>query len=87
MLKSLDNAVLQGVIVGLDRQESLSNQPDGSRESAVSALSKEFGIAINSIINVEHLITYLSKPSEKMDADESSAILDSMQQYRARFGC
>jgi len=74
IIDSLD-ATAVGVLVALDRQEK------GSGElSAIQEVHEEYGIEIQSIIGMEHLIQFLQ---DKGDQEEA---LDAMKFYRAEFG-
>ena len=69
-----NGATTKGVIVALDRQEK------GKGElSAIQEVEQNFGIAVSSIINLSHLITYLK-------AQNDAGLIDKIESYRAQYG-
>jgi orotate phosphoribosyltransferase len=69
-------AELAGVAVGLNRQER------GSGElSAIQEVEQEYGVRVLSIIDMDHIISYL----EAVEAEQGVA-LSAMKEYRARYG-
>lgn len=69
-----NGATTKGVIVALDRQEK------GKGElSAIQEVEQNFGIAVSSIINLSHLITYLKGQND-------AGLIDKIESYRAQYG-
>jgi orotate phosphoribosyltransferase len=69
-------AELAGVAVGLNRQERGAGDL-----SAIQELEQAHGIPVLSIIDMDHIITYL----ESGDASMTQA-LQAMKEYRNRYG-
>lgn len=78
MLKLHHEAHVSGVVIGLDRKEV-----SRGKLSAVMALQQEFDIDVQSIINIEHLMEYLSNNNSNA---ESAAQLKAMQNYWQQYG-
>lgn len=69
-------AELAGVAVGLNRQE----RGEG-KQSAIQELEQDYGIPVLSIIDMEHIITFL-----QMEGDEAIPALQAMRDYRQLYG-
>ena len=75
-----EGAKVCGVVIGLDRQEKAVED-----KSAVEALRAEFGIGVQSIINVKHLLEYLE--NNVTDDGSSRQQILRMQDYWQKYGC
>lgn len=69
-----EQAILVGVVIGLNRQER-----GQSKLSAIQEIEHEYNIQIIDIIALEDIVTYLQ-------AGDNQALLDSIQQYRKLYG-
>jgi orotate phosphoribosyltransferase len=69
-------AELAGVVVGLNRQER-----GAGALSAIQELEQAHGAPVLSIIDMEHIISYLEAGGADMQAS-----LEAMQQYRRKYG-
>lgn len=70
-------AELAGVAIGLNRQER------GEGElSAIQELEQAYSIPVISIIDMEHIISYL----EQTEADDARGALEAMRTYRHTYG-
>ena len=69
-------ATLAGVVIGLDRQERGSGA-----KSAVQEVQDSTGAPVFGIIELRHVIDYLAHTQ-----DGPEVVLQSMQDYRARYG-
>jgi orotate phosphoribosyltransferase len=72
------DAKVSAVVIGLDRKEITTNG-----KSAVGALKDEYGIDVESIITIEHLMEYLSNNNKQT---ENAAFLESVQAYWQQYG-
>ncbi|MDH5483695.1 MAG: orotate phosphoribosyltransferase [Gammaproteobacteria bacterium] len=70
------DATSVGVVIALDRQEKGTGDL-----SAIQQVKQEYGLDVASIVNMEHLIQYLSEKGEENE------MLDAMKFYRAEYGC
>ena len=69
-------ATLAGVAIGLDRRER------GAGElSAIQEVEQEYGVPVLSIIDMGHLIDYLTSANDAPDG-----ALDAMRNYRSEYG-
>ena len=73
---SAAGAELAGVAVGLNRQE----RGTGSR-SAIQEVEQQYGVPVLSIIDMDHIISYLEGAGAEQDA-----ALAAMREYRTRYG-
>ena len=69
-------ATLAGVVIGLDRQERGSGD-----KSAVQEVEDATGAPVFGIVGMNHIIDYLQS-----SGDGPEGVLESMQDYRARYG-
>ncbi|CAE7453646.1 pyrE [Symbiodinium natans] len=69
-----------GVAVAMDRQEKVK---EDENVSAIQQVERDFGIPVMSIAKMEDLITFIDK---KYDKDDREALLQSIKEYRDRFG-
>lgn len=69
-------AELAGVVVGLDRQER-----GAAKLSAIQEVEQEFNVPVLSIIEMGHIIDYLSSNTQSPEG-----ALTAMQQYRDQYG-
>ena len=63
------------VVIGLNRQEKGKGDV-----SAIQEVEQTFGVPVVSIINLNHIITYLEAQSDQ------SELIDKIKAYRARYG-
>lgn len=63
---------LIGIIVALDRQERMTEEP----KSTVQLVSEKFGIKVFSIINLDDIIHFLKNPEE----------VEAVKAYKAQYG-
>lgn len=63
---------LIGVIVALDRQERMTEEA----KSTLQVVSEKFGIAVFSIVNLDDIIKFLTKPEE----------VAAVKEYKAQYG-
>jgi orotate phosphoribosyltransferase len=81
-----------GTVVCLDRQEKAS---DTANDSAIQQVEKEYGFPVFSIIQLDHLISFIvselnensNSSSNNSKAEENAKLLDEIQQYRSVYGC
>jgi len=78
LLANSPSAQVSGVVIGLDRKEVGSNG-----KSAVATLKDEYGIGVESIITIEHLMEYLSNNHQQ---PENEAFLENVQAYWQQYG-
>jgi len=64
-----------GVVIALDRQEQ---GPQG--RSAITEVEQDFGIPVESIVQLDHLVAYLIEQGTQPE------LLSSIQAYRSRYG-
>lgn len=81
MLGASPSASIEGVVIGLDRQEK---GPNG--ESAVQEIAREAAIPVHAIVQLNDLIDYLSNNSARLSASSHANLLDSLNNYRNEFG-
>ena len=77
------NAELSGVLIALDRQEK------GQGElSAIQEVERDFGTHVISIVTLGDVVTYLKEQlqNEQDNTADLAASLDSINQYRQRYG-
>lgn len=68
------NAVLAGVLIGLNRQEK-----GKSELSAIQEVERDYNTQVASIITLEHIVSYLEQGN-------NAALLDSIRHYRQQYG-
>ena len=66
-----------GVVIGLNRQEKASEDTD---LSAIQQVEQEYGVPVISIVQLDHIISYLEEQSQ--DGDTLQKVID----YRQRYG-
>ena len=71
------------VLIALDRMERSGKEGALSDGSAVQAVSREFGIPVISIANLEDLFTYLSGEGAGAELGQHK---DAVAAYRTRYG-
>jgi orotate phosphoribosyltransferase len=71
------------VLIALDRMERSGKDGALSANSAVQEVSREFGIPVISIANLDDLFTYLSAHG---DDPALAQYKDAVAAYRARYG-
>ena len=86
LLDASTSASVCGVIVGLDRQEVLPEPGHNSGLSAVESLSQSLGVTIESIANLEHILSYLSNNPSNVSGT-SSKLITEIKEYRKHYGC
>lgn len=69
-----------GVVVAMDREERFQ---EGSGNSAIQQVQEDFGIAVKSVAQMRHLISYLQ---EHYKGDDRDALLDQITKYRMEYG-
>jgi orotate phosphoribosyltransferase len=83
--------IIIGTVVCLDRQEKAT---EDSSDSAIQQVTKEYGFPVLSIIQLDHLISYivlqLSTPSSaeghSATIEERKALLTQIESYRSQYG-
>mmetsp|Transcript_16182 Transcript_16182/g.39966 ORF Transcript_16182/g.39966 Transcript_16182/m.39966 type:complete len:131 (-) Transcript_16182:248-640(-) len=78
LLGRIEGCVVKGVVVALDRQESVV---DHGETSAIEQIEKEFGIPVVSIICLEDLLQYVVGRG-----GEAANYAEQMREYRERYG-
>ena len=66
-----------GVVIGLNRQEKAGEDTD---LSAIQQVEQEYGVPVISIVQLDHIISYLEEQSQ--DGDTLQKVID----YRQRYG-
>ena len=69
-------AEISGIVIALDRQEK-----GGGDLSAVEEVSKEFGVPVISIVNLDQIITFV-----KNSSSELGAYAEKIERYREKYG-
>lgn len=70
------------VLIALDRMEKSGNAVDIGEHSAVQSVSREFGLPVIAIANLNDLMTYLQQSQD----DKLQHFLPAVQSYRHRYG-
>ena len=70
------------VLIALDRMEKSGNAVDIGEHSAVQSVSKEFGLPVIAIANLNDLMAYLQQSKD----DKLQHYLPAVQNYRSRYG-
>ena len=76
MLKAA-GAIAAGVIIALDRQEKVK---DTSTTSAIQSVQEEFGIPVNFVVGLDHLLSF-AKNNKKVESH-----LAMIEAYREKYG-
>ena len=69
-----------GIVVALDRQETLGEPGDGPRRSAAQAVAAESGVPVVSVANLHDLLAFAGENAELVGHR------DQLLAYRARYG-
>lgn len=80
IINSQPDAKLVGVVIALDRQERAT---EDSPESAIMQVEKRLGIKVYSVVTLSQIIQHMSNTR----GDSARKDIESMQEYRARYGC
>lgn len=81
LIRSVPNCSVEGVLIGLDRQET---GPSGV--NAIQQLQSEEGISVHAIVQMNDLIDYLSNNPDGMSTSAHRDLLNSMSEYRKLYG-
>ncbi|WFC95712.1 hypothetical protein MBRA1_002365 [Malassezia brasiliensis] len=79
IINAQPDAKLQAVVIALDRQERASEE---SPESAIMQVEKRLGIKVYSVVTLDQIIKHM----EQTRGDEARKDIESMVDYRARYG-
>lgn len=83
MLRNAE-AQIVGTVVCLDRQERASEE---SASSAIQQVEMEYGFPVISIIQLVHLISFISNRNDAHRGDEESIkLLEAINRYRQQYG-
>lgn len=80
IINAQPDAKLIGVVIALDRQERAS---EDTQESAIMQVEKRLGIKVYSVVTLDQIIKHM----EQTRGDAARADIESMQEYRKRYGC
>ena len=70
------SAEISGIIIALDRQEK-----GGGDLSAVEEVSKELGVPVISIVNLDQILTFVKNSSSELEA-----FVEKIEAYREKYG-
>jgi len=74
------NAQAAGVVIALDRQEKGKGDV-----SAINEIENNYHIPVDSIIKLEHLISYLQEQGESQE--NLTEYAQKIEDYRQKYGC
>ena len=69
-------AEISGILIALDRQEK-----GGGDLSAVEEVSKELGVPVISIVNLDQILTFVKNSSSELEA-----FVEKIEAYREKYG-
>ena len=81
IITGAENCSVEGVLIGLDRQET---GPTGI--SAIQQLEQEQAVPVHAIVQLNDLIDYLSNNPDGMSTGSHHDLLNSMNKYREVYG-
>lgn len=81
LLKGLSTVNVVGLLISVDRRERLD-----SGKSALQTVQENYGIEARSIIDINDIISFLSKEENRQKIDAPKDILDRVQRYRSKWG-
>ena len=70
------SAEILGILIALDRQEK-----GGGDLSAVEEVSKELGVPVISIVNLDQILTFVKNSSSELEA-----FVEKIEAYREKYG-
>ena len=70
------SAEISGILIALDRQEK-----GGGDLSAVEEVSKELGVPVISIVNLDQILTFVKNSSSELEA-----FVEKIEAYREKYG-
>ena len=79
IINAQPDAKLEAVVIALDRQERASEE---SPESAIMQVEKRLGIKVYSVVTLDQIIKHM----EQTRGEEARKDIESMVDYRARYG-
>jgi len=80
IINAQPDAKLIGVVIALDRQERATEDVP---ESAIMQVERRLGIKVYSVVTLSQIIQHMSNTR----GESARADIESMQAYRARYGC
>ena len=80
IINAQPDAKLEGVVIALDRQERAT---EDSPESAIMQVEKRLGVKVYSVVTLGQIIKHM----EVTRGDEARKDINSMREYRERYGC